>query len=168
MIRNATKSDALGIAETQVESWKKTYLGQVPDEYLSQLSVPKRFKKWQEHFSSGVGAAFVAEHNDIVVGFANFGPSRDADKDPKIAGELYAIYLRPGTERRGLGRALFDRGIDWLRKETFSEMTTWVLATNVKAIRFYERIGMTRDGFKKPDNIGGRDVIEVRYFEKLG
>lgn len=41
-----------------------------------------------------------------VIGFASGGPGRQAEVFD--GSELYAIYLRPGFERMGIGRALFD------------------------------------------------------------
>lgn len=167
MIRSATVQDALGIAETHVSSWQATYQGMVPDVFLAGLSVPEREKSWQRRFASSAGATFVVEKSGSIVGFADFGPTRDKDKNPATTGELYAIYLRPENQGTGFGTELFEEGKAWLKDGGFSEFTTLVLEDNKRARDFYLKMGMIEDGFKVPDNIGGKDVIEVRLVLRL-
>jgi hypothetical protein len=41
-VRPAILADALSVAVVQVESWRSTYRGLVPDEYLDGLSIDRR------------------------------------------------------------------------------------------------------------------------------
>lgn len=163
MIRKATEQDASGIAETHVLSWQFTYRGMVPEEFLAALSVPQREESWKQRFSSGGGVTFVAELDGAVAGFADFGPSRDKDKDSAHTGELYAIYLRAEAQGLGFGRKLIEQGVAWLKRAGFTEVTTLVLEENSVARSFYRQMGMMEDGTKIAANIGGQDVIEIRY-----
>jgi GNAT superfamily N-acetyltransferase len=167
MIRKATSGDVFDIAETHVLSWRNTYKGMVPDDYLEGLSIPVLAERWAERLFSSVGATFVAEQHDRVVGFADFGPCRDNDKDPHRAGELYAIYLRPEAKGAGAGRLLFAQGQEWLGKRGFLELTTLVLDANQNARDFYLRMGMIQDKVRIPAQLGGQGILEVRYSMKL-
>ena len=45
-IREAREGDELAIAEAHVASWKTTYAGLLPKEFLDSLSVENRKKMW--------------------------------------------------------------------------------------------------------------------------
>ena len=53
--------------------------------------------------------------------------------------------------------------IEWFTTMACREATLWVLDTNAGPRRFYEALGWTTDGTRKPVEIGGRTLIEVRY-----
>ena len=78
-IRAATPEDARPVAEVHVTSWRHTYRGLVPDDYLDRLSVDDRESMWLGAFADPdpKSGALVAENGGLVVGFASFGPSRD-------------------------------------------------------------------------------------------
>src|SRR5215831_12466698 len=106
-IREAHETDIAAIATVHVASWRSTYRGLVPDEYLDGLSVPDRERRWREVFSTVGGAhcIFVAEDPGLgIIGFADGGSSRDGVGG--LDGELYAIYLLERSQRRGVGRRL--------------------------------------------------------------
>lgn len=45
-IRRANLSDASAIAGVHAASWQETYPGIVPDDFLKNLSVERRFVQW--------------------------------------------------------------------------------------------------------------------------
>ena len=93
-IREASVPDAAAIAKVHVDSWRTTYTGVVPDDFLAQLSYEQRVRTWRDVLSThGVTEfVFVAEAEaSNIVGFASGGPDRSGNTDYK--GELYAIYL---------------------------------------------------------------------------
>ena len=45
LIREAAVNDATAIAQVQVESWRTTYAGIVPDAFLASLSVETRAER---------------------------------------------------------------------------------------------------------------------------
>jgi diamine N-acetyltransferase len=97
----------------------------------------------------------VAEQNGLITGFLHFdceGP------EP----ELHRLYTQPGRTGEGIGAALMDE----LHARLPLEFTyiLMVLTSNVGAIRFYERHGLTQErmvdgvehyrinmGFRAPD-----------------
>jgi GNAT superfamily N-acetyltransferase len=101
------------------------------------------------------------------VGFVAFGPAEGQPKELKL-GEVYAIYLEAAYWGHGYGRSLFHAATEALHRAGFNGAVLWVLDTNVRARRFYERAGWTTDGQTKTDERGTVVLNEVRYHLTLG
>lgn len=166
VVRPARPADADAIGAIHVASWQVGYAGQMPDEYLSGLSVANRQQGWRQRLerASQPSRTVVVDTGQGVAGFCSVGPSRDDDAGEGTA-ELYAIYLHPERWGQGLGRALHDHAIDLLRSDGYQVVTLWVLATNDRARGFYERVGWRVEGTTRTETIGdtGVDLHEIRY-----
>lgn len=168
-LRPATPDDAPAIARVHVASWRTTYRGVVPDEYLDGLSVERRETFWRGALEKPGDGAFtlVALDGDggSVVGFAHAGATREPDL-PYTA-ELYALYLLKSAQRHGSGRALLEAVIGRLLQKGFSSLMLWVLEQN-PAAGFYAAMGGKRVA-SKPITIGGAALVEVAYgWDDLG
>jgi GNAT superfamily N-acetyltransferase len=159
-LRLATPDDARGVAVVHVRTWQEAYRGMVPDELLDALSIDERVKAYAKFrvLDDPERPLYVAEIDGDIVGFANVGPSRE-EQD---TGELYAIYVRASHWDTGVGRALMVTGVDWLAQR-YPDSTLWVLGSNDRARRFYERGGWRVDGTTKDDDRGSFVLSEVRY-----
>jgi ribosomal protein S18 acetylase RimI-like enzyme len=170
VLRHAIVSDAPEIVRLHVRVWQWAYRGQIPDEYLDALddSLPRReaFRRDSLSRSPRPFETWVAELNGAIAAFADIGPSRDDDASPHT-GELYSIHVDGTLARQGIGRALMARALDELRDEGFTEVTLWVLDTNVRARTFYEALGWCTDGAMKSDPRPGFELHEVRYRRSL-
>ena len=105
VIRRAADADAPVIARVHVQSWRESYKGIIPAEYLARLSAPAHERQWRRSFASG-GWAFAAELEGELVGFASGGLSRGRRE---ITGELFVLYVLARAQKRGVGRAQGDR-----------------------------------------------------------
>lgn len=163
VVREAIPDDAEAIARVHVGTWQSAYRGQIPDEYLDGLSVRERGEVWRRILAtSGRDEVnWVAERDGAIVGFAGAGTSRDSDGRERT-GELFAIYVLADHWGAGVGGALMEKAIGWLRAG-YRSATLWVLATNERAQRFYRRWGWTADGATKEDDRGSFVLHEVRY-----
>ena len=162
-IRAAMPEDAASIARVHIDSWRSTYAGIVPAEYLAGLSYRNRESHWRDLLTiDRPGTSyFVADAGGgYIVGFANAGPEREGDRTYR--GELYAIYILEEYQRLGLGRRLFSSVTRRLLADRFNSMLLWVLEDNRPAVRFYESLGGERVG-RKTVIIGGADLVEVSY-----
>ena len=162
-IRAAIPEDAASMARVHVDSWRSTYAGIVPAEYLSSLSYRNREAAWKQLLTTDRPGTsyFVAEtEGDGIVGFANAGPEREGDRIYR--GELYAIYILEEYQHMGLGRRLVSCVTRRLLTDGFNSMLLWVLEDNHPACRFYESLGGERVG-RKTVAIGGADLVEVSY-----
>ncbi|WP_263375217.1 GNAT family N-acetyltransferase [Granulicella aggregans] len=103
-VRLASPQDASAIAHVHVASWRTTYAGIVPDEYLKTLNEADRLPMWQDWLTRDL-EIYVADLDGEVVGFATAGPVREPLD--RCDAELYAIYLLKGAQRRGLGKPCY-------------------------------------------------------------
>ena len=162
-IRAARVSDAPSIARVHIDSWRTTYAGVMPAEFLMSLSYPARASWWEEILETDPPAmsTFVAETRPgEVVGFVGGGPEREAN--PDFGAELYAIYVYEDYQRLGVGRRLVSALAGALSERGFSSMLLWVLEDNPGARSFYESLG-GEELNKQTITIGGEDLIEVSY-----
>ena len=163
-LHRAAEADAEGIAAVHVRSWQAAYKGLVPQAYLDGLHVPDRAASWRRELTAlpEDRRPWVAVLDERVGGFVVAGPSRDDDCGPDTA-EVYAIYVEPDCWGLGVGRALMEHQISFLRRRGYEHATLWVLADNRRAIDFYEAGRWYRDGTTKPITLGGATLQEVRY-----
>lgn len=101
-----------------------------------------------------------------MIGFANFARTSDDDL-PASAGEVTGIYVAPEAWGRGGGLLLMDGARANLRAAGFATAGPWVIEDNLRARRFYERLGWTADGARRVDDRGDFVLLEVRYTTAL-
>jgi len=158
-IRLATISDAEGIAQVSVNSWKTTYKGIISDVFLNQLSVERRKENWVlalNHLKEN-DATYVAEEQGTIRGFIKGGNCRETDM--AYEAEVYAIYLLEEDQGKGYGTLLFNRLVETLRSKPLNSLMVWVLERN-PSIDFYKRLG-GQFITKKEIKIGENIVTEV-------
>lgn len=151
------------MAQVNVETWQEAYRGIVPQPFLDAL--PQSLQEMEERWRVRIAhlhpaATFVAldgEHQ--VVGYAAGGRTRDGDQ--VYPAEIYALYVRPGFQGRGLGGELFDALCRHFAREGLPAMKLWALADNPYR-RFYERRGGALIGSKMLA-IGGKELTTVAY-----
>ncbi len=151
LIRAAKLEDAAAIAHVHVRSWRTTYAGIIPDEYLTALNEAERVPLWEDWLTSDI-SLFVAEIEGKVVGFAGGGAIREPIE--AYDAELYTLYLLEEAQGRGLGRALVTTVAETLARKGFQSIVVWALEQN-PAVRFYEKAGAQRVTSKQIE-IGGR------------
>lgn len=163
-IREAVIEDVEAIARVHVDSWRTTYKGIVPENYLKQLSYEQRAENWRR----GVGrnALYVAEDvSGKIIGFATGGKERTGKYG--VDGELYAIYLLQEAQGQGIGKALTIKIAQSLNKQGFTSMLVWVLELNPSK-KFYEALG-GKALAETMIEIGGEDLKEIAYYwENIG
>ncbi len=159
-IRRAIMSDAPGIARVDVESWRSTYVGLVPDDLLTSYNYGEREHARRKSLADESTITYVAEHaRDGIVGFLSGGPARMDDM--VYPGELYAVYLLEQHQRQGIGRRLVGELCAWLLTQGLTSMYTWALEDNPYR-RFYESLGGAK--FRRQTmTIHGHDLDEVAY-----
>ena len=162
MIRRAVPADVDDLARNHVASWQEAYKGLIPEGFLDQLDVESRRGFFAEMIDRDA-MIFVAETNESVVGHCWVGPARSEE-----GGELYAIYVHPEYWGKGFGQELIIGVESALIADGFDQVLLWVLDTNMRARRFYERQGWRLGKTLKLEEIGGVQVTEVCYLKDLG
>jgi len=162
IIREARCADAPAIGRVQVDSWRTTYAGLVPADYLASLSYEQQGQVWARSISSLSSAAAMyvaAAAAEGVVGFAHSGPERSGNQT--YTGELYAIYLLAAYQRQGVGRQLTGAVAKGLLQRGLPSMLVWVLAANPSRA-FYEASGGQQVA-EQEIRIGAARLTEVAY-----
>jgi GNAT superfamily N-acetyltransferase len=161
-IREARPEDAKQIARVMVDTWRTTYRGIVADSFLQSMCYVQRETRWLELLRGTDGMRFTYVADDVngsIVGYISGGRERTGDRD--FSGELYAIYIDPSYQGRGLGRLLVAALAERLLSAGLSEMLVWVIAAN-SSRHFYERLG-GRYLRAQPFDIGDESIETVAY-----
>lgn len=140
-----------------MRTWQAAYGHAFPAEVLDRLSVEQRERSWRARLEEGT-VVWVAPAEGDIVGFAAVGPSQTEE----AAGELYAIYVSPGSWGTEAAHDLMAAAKDWFAGEGYATAMLWVLADNPRARRFYEREGWRAEG-TRIDTVRGVEVEEALY-----
>ncbi len=159
-VRTAEIDDAAAIARVHVATWRTTYRGLLPDDFLASLDEAGYEERWKRTLGEASARVYVAEGRDGVVGFASGGRERAGETG--FSGELYAIYVLREAQGRGHGRRLVHAVVAGLRELGLADMIVWVLRDNKSARDFYEQLGgvLVRS---QPITIGSALLQEVSY-----
>jgi ribosomal protein S18 acetylase RimI-like enzyme len=159
-IREATLNDVGAIARVDVETWRITYAGVLPDHLLVGLDTRQRTALWSRFVSHRPGDTLTA-HDDTgtVIGFGSCGARKE--RDTPFQGEIFTLYVTPDWQDQGIGRSLLIALFRRLRGCRVSSVVVWVLADN-PARFFYERVG-GKLAARRVIQVGGRDVEALGY-----
>lgn len=78
-VRLAVPDDALAIARVHVDSWRSTYAGIVPQDFLDGLSYERRAEVWRRSLTNPESQSVMVVAEDEtgrIIGFAVGGPER--------------------------------------------------------------------------------------------
>lgn len=158
-IRAANKTDAKDIAKVQVDTWRTTYAGIVPDDYLANLSYEKREAIWTRVIPGCF--VYVAENEDgQIVGFATGGKAINGEYE-NYPGELTAIYILKEYQKQNIGQLLVKSIVNDIQTLGFQSMIVFVLEDN-PAKYFYEAMGGKQID-RVTIEIGGKNLYELVY-----
>jgi GNAT superfamily N-acetyltransferase len=163
-LRDARPGDEPAVGEVHVRAWKQAYRGLLPGDYLDALRPEHRIAGYR-FAGEAPPHTLLAIESGLLLGFATFGPARDADAQG--AGELFALYVDPDSWRGGAGRALLAAARGRLHADGHEQAILWVLEGNVPAERFYEADGWRRDGASRWEDPWGVRSRVLRYRRAL-
>lgn len=136
-LRLATGADAALIHDAARATWEPTYREIISQEQIDcmfddLLSVPAI----KRQIVGAEGTYVVAVDGDRVAGFAYF--SQAADDNGRY--KLHRLYVRPATQRSGIGQRL----LEWVERNVFG-LGARELVLNVNrhnsAVTFYQKLG---------------------------
>src|SRR5262249_32368722 len=159
-IRQMHFEDIAGIARVHAATWRTTYRGILPDDYLDAIQVEEWQERWLPALSTPAPDRFgyVAgkEENGENAGFVRGGNTRYPELPYR--GELYAIYILKEYQQHGLGRRLVQALARDLLNAGMPGMLLWVFESNLASRRFYEALG---GQFVKSNTfeVGGATVV---------
>lgn len=163
IIRPAQIGDAPEIANVHIHAWQESYIGLIDQSYLDRLpgSFRKRLVMWHDVLANQQDKIFlVAESNIGIIGFASFGPARDAHFE--TYGEMTSLYLLQQFKKQGTGFGLLKGGMNQLFQHGFEKAYCWALKDN-PTINFYKQTGAVFNGDTKEDERDGYPIFEEAY-----
>ncbi len=123
IIRTATRRDVPELVEVRGTVKENILTGHIPLERIV-VGIETRGKGW------------VAEHEGRVVGFSI------ADREESM---IWALFLRPEWEGKGLGTKLLEPAVEWLWAEG-SEFIWLTTEPGSRAAGFYSHMGWSAGG----------------------
>lgn len=164
LIRKRTKEDCKDIQKVVTISWNETYKGIVPDWFLEELKIneEERIQKAYDTFDENDNNQFVLEIDEEIVGFVNFGESRDDEYEN--CGEIFALYVINKFKGNGFGKKLVDAAKNELKNMGYNKMLIGCLKGN-PSNEFYKHIGgvYVKDGLYKRLNL----PENIYYYENI-
>ena len=159
-VRLPVLEDVPALARIDVEAWRATYPGILPDKVLLTLSPARLARQWEYRLRHRSADLRVAEWSGSgAVGFGECGAAREAIEG--FAGEVFTLYVDPDFQGRGAGRALLLALFRRLVASGMLAAAIWVLRDN-PARFFYERLG-GRQVAQRKISIGGAMVPALGY-----
>jgi GNAT superfamily N-acetyltransferase len=138
--RTAHAHEADTIAQLHAKSWQTAYRGMLSDDFLDNQVLENRLNTWRKRFEtpSVSQQIFVAEEAGEVIGFACIY----AHDDTQWGALIDNLHVLPEQKGKGIGKKLMDLAAEWVKtQDPEGRYYLWVLADNVDATAFYERIG---------------------------
>lgn len=100
IVRAADVDDARAIARVHVDTWRSTYTGIIPQDYLDGMTIENRTLVWARLLQRG-GPSFPTlvseDHDRRIIGFVSGGPLRH--RDSRYQAEISSLYVLPGHQR---------------------------------------------------------------------
>jgi len=166
MLRRATVDDAGRIAQLHIDSWRATYVREMPAAFLNALDVEERTGRWRRQLQEGL-KVLVAESGQDLTGYVSCGPATDRRPADGVW-EIYNLHVTPSRQRRGIGGALFSAAAALGCEEGAKELVLWVVDSNSGARSFYEHKRMQVSGDRQEPFAGGDFCLhEVLYRMRL-
>lgn len=160
-LRQAHAGDADPIARVNVRAWQAAYRGLLPDDTLDSLSTEDSAAAWLKGLADESFESWVAERGEIV-GYVAFGPAR-RERLPAGSAEVYALYVDPEEQRRGIGRLLLDRAAERLGRQDYRHAVLYVIEGNDPGLAFYEAAGWTLEKGPEEGVVRGLTMPLLRY-----
>ncbi|MCM3172930.1 GNAT family N-acetyltransferase [Paenibacillus sp. MER 99-2] len=159
-IREATIHDAEGIAKVHVDSWRTTYKGIIPEEFLKNLSYEQRTELWINNIKRTDSFVVIAENTEgEIIGFADCW-KRETNTIPD-SGDLTSIYILDEYQGQGVGKELLKHLFFRFNSLGYQKIFVDVLEDN-KTRFFYEYYG-AHLSTSVQIKIGGKILNELIY-----
>lgn len=151
-----------------VDTWRSSYPGIIPQDFLDALDTAKRAAMWEEEIGRKDAYVLVAEDAGTVCGFISGGRLRDGvNLGQAFDSEIYTLYVVSAAQGRGAGRELMRALAERLVEDRLARPVVWALEENPWCA-FYERLGGKRVA-QKMIEIGGAQLSDIAYgWEEMG
>lgn len=165
--KKADENDVYGVEYVSAHSWKETYSGLLPDEWLNKRieNIDKNIENTKNFLQNFDGKYIVAKDNDKVVGILTYGPSKDERYNDY--GHLEAIYVLKEYQGYGIGKELFKLAVNRLKEMGYSKMKLECMIGN-DTLNFYKKyLGEVSETIDYQINGIGTVKADILVFDDL-
>ncbi|WP_434631990.1 GNAT family N-acetyltransferase [Chromobacterium sp. CV08] len=160
-LRPAHAGDVPSIAALHAASWRASYRGILPDDYLDQRAADERLALWRGRFRRPSPPwVRLACWDGETVGFVCLLP----EEAPELGVYLDNLHVLPGQQGRGIGRALMAAAAaEAERIAPGRPLYLWVYERNADACAVYDKLGGTVMERRVADTPAGTRAVALRY-----
>jgi ribosomal protein S18 acetylase RimI-like enzyme len=162
----AGPGDAHDLAQVHVTSWRETYAGLLPGQYLERMSVATHATRWRRQLTRARAGEVVLAVEGPRGLIAYCAGAADA-RGPGEA-EIFTLYLLKAAQGCGLGRRLFETTARVLEAQGARALTVWVLNGNEHAMGFYDHMGGAPGGERPVSGWGGLLRESAYHWDDIG
>ena len=161
-IRKMSKSDAQEVVDLAIKSWKQEYKNIIDNDSLNNFS-NKPFEEGRKMIleKDECSCIVATDEGGKVVGFSDAGKSWQSEPQEK-EGEIYALYVESGHQRKSIGKNIFDQQVAYLKENGFNKLIIWTWENNKKSRSFYEKLGGVLSGSSEKE-FEGKKYPTVQY-----
>jgi RimJ/RimL family protein N-acetyltransferase len=156
VVREAVPGDAAALVSLaqQVGAEPEGWL--IADESWRGVADERRYLKAIRRHPHA--AVFVAENAGAIVG--RLSVARDPHPASSHVADL-GLMVAAAHRRRGIGRALIARAVEWARGAGVRKLELHVFPHNAPAIALYEDFGFVREGYRRDHYRRGRGFVDA-------
>ncbi|UAB87964.1 GNAT family N-acetyltransferase [Ruegeria sp. SCSIO 43209] len=146
-IRPAQKADAASLAALSIEVWIGTYLKRGVNAFFAEFALSEfTTARFEAILEDGQDLLMVSENEDGIDGYIRLAESRAAPVDGLSDLEIVTFYVQHRHQGKGIGSALLDIAIDYMREKGRPSIWLTTNSENTPAIDFYLAKGFRQVG----------------------
>ncbi|MEN3028736.1 MAG: GNAT family N-acetyltransferase [Aquificaceae bacterium] len=133
-LRRAEEKDIKELLEVYLQGYKglEEYSYTHPEDAQAYLN-------WL--FRRDVAGIWLAEEEGRVVGFLASDGNWFSKREGKVVGAIHELVVLPEYRKRGIGRALVEKALEYFKDRNLDKAELWVGDENRAAFDFYKKLG---------------------------
>ncbi len=164
LLRDSTLVDAEAICALHLACWRTNFRGKIDSVAIDAIDAREWLDRRKSALQNTSRVMLVAEEEGRVLGFCDGGAPRDSHFSE--CGELYALFVDPAAQGKGVGRALLLQMKQRLGALGYRTMMVNTLASNPASRSFYAGLGGRERGYSS-FSFGGQCYPEVAFLYDL-
>lgn len=157
-VRKMIIEDIEAVRQLYISGWQNAFKGIVPQDYLDHMNL--------DNWAPPLDGAYILTDGKSILGTSSISAARDDSFNGW--GEIISIYVLPELIGQGYGHILFEFVRGKLLELGYDHVYLTVFEDNMRARKFYEKHGFSWNNERLPLNVGGKDLIELRYIFTSG
>lgn len=151
-IRQAVPTDAVAIEQLHVATYKASYRGYLPDNFLDTLQVLPEKVSQIENAIIRHQKFTIAVEDEKIVAFASVGNLNDLEF------EIISLYTAPNRQNQGIGSLLINDICQRKKAAGFGKCIVWTIKDG-PSIGFYAKMGFISTSQEKTWKFGIKIVM---------